>query len=38
MGEFVNGKVLAGTAWLVAIVIMGLNGWLLLGMFREWIA
>jgi manganese transport protein len=38
MGEFANGKVLAGTAWLVATVIMGLNVWLLVGTFRQWMA
>jgi manganese transport protein len=38
MGEFVNGRALAAVAWLVAIVIMSLNAWLLLGTFREWIA
>jgi len=38
MGEFVNGKLLAGTAWLVAAVIMGLNAWLLIGTFRQWMA
>jgi manganese transport protein len=38
MGEFVNGKLLAGTAWLVTVVIAGLNGWLLFGTFREWMA
>ena len=38
MGEFVNGKLLAGTAWLVAVVIMGLNAWLLIGTFRQWMA
>jgi manganese transport protein len=37
MGIFVNGKLLAGTAWLVAVVIVGLNGWLLFGTFKEWI-
>src|ERR1700704_1299560 len=37
MGQFVNGRGLAALAWLVAIVIMGLNGWLLVGTFREWL-
>jgi manganese transport protein len=37
MGEFVNGRALAGLAWAVAVVIMGLNAWLLLGTFREWL-
>jgi manganese transport protein len=38
MGAFVNGPVLAGGAWAVAIVIAGLNIWLLVGTFREWLA
>ena len=38
MGAFVNGKLLAGTAWLVAVVIVGLNGWLLFGTFKQWMA
>jgi manganese transport protein len=38
MGEFVNGKLLAGTAWLVAVAIVGLNAWLLFGTFKEWMA
>ena len=38
MGEFVNGKLLAGTAWLVAAAIVGLNAWLLIGTFRQWMA
>jgi len=38
MGRFVNSPLLAGTAWLVAVVIMGLNAWLLIGTFREWLA
>ncbi|MEO7987703.1 MAG: Nramp family divalent metal transporter, partial [Gemmatimonadales bacterium] len=38
MGEFVNGRILAGSAWLVAIVIMALNSWLLIGTFRAWMA
>jgi manganese transport protein len=38
MGEFVNGKLLAGTAWIVAAVILGLNAWLLIGTFRQWLA
>jgi manganese transport protein len=38
MGAFVNGKLLAGTAWLVAVVIVGLNGWLLFGTFKGWMA
>jgi manganese transport protein len=38
MGSFVNSRPLAAAAWLVATVIMGLNGWLLIGVFREWLA
>ncbi len=37
MGEFVNSRGLAALAWLVAVVIMGLNSWLLVGTFREWL-
>jgi manganese transport protein len=38
MGAFVNSPILAATAWAVAVVIMGLNAWLLVGTFREWFA
>jgi manganese transport protein len=38
MGVFVNSRSLAAAAWLVAVIIMGLNGWLLLGTFRQWLA
>jgi len=37
MGAFVNGRVLRAAAWTVAVVIMGLNGWLLVGVFRQWV-
>src|SRR3954464_14722586 len=37
MGEFVNSRGLATVAWLVAILIIGLNAWLLLGTFRQWL-
>ena len=37
MGAFVNGRVLRAAAWTVAVVIMGLNGWLLVGAFRQWV-
>ena len=37
MGQFVNSPILAGLAWTVAVAIMGLNAWLLVGTFREWI-
>jgi manganese transport protein len=29
MGEFVNGRALQGLAWAAAVLIAGLNGWLL---------
>jgi manganese transport protein len=38
MGEFANSRSLSALAWLVAAVIMGLNAWLLLGTFRQWLA
>jgi manganese transport protein len=38
MGAFVNGPVLKAVAWAVAVVIMGLNGWLLFGTVRQWLA
>jgi manganese transport protein len=37
MGEFANGRLLTALAWLVAVVIIGLNSWLLVGVFREWV-
>ena len=33
MGELVNGRWLQGTAWCAAILIAGLNGWLLMQIF-----
>jgi manganese transport protein len=38
MGEFVNSRLVAGMAWVVAVAIMGLNAWLLIGTFRDWLA
>jgi manganese transport protein len=38
MGEFVNSPLLMGAACAVAVVIMGLNAWLLIGTFRDWLA
>jgi manganese transport protein len=38
MGKFVNSPLLAGAAWVVAAAIFGLNGWLLIGTFREWLS
>jgi manganese transport protein len=37
MGDFANGRVLAGVAWSVAVVIVGLNAWLLVGTARAWL-
>ncbi|HEU4631619.1 MAG TPA: Nramp family divalent metal transporter [Gemmatimonadaceae bacterium] len=36
MGEFVNGRWLRTLAWVVAVFIAVLNGWLLLQTFAEW--
>ncbi|MGE5230193.1 MAG: Nramp family divalent metal transporter, partial [Deltaproteobacteria bacterium] len=38
MGQFASGALLKGAAWLVAVAIIGLNGWLLLGTLRGWLA
>jgi len=38
MGRFASGPLLKGVAWLTAFAIMGLNAWLLIGTFREWLA
>ncbi|HEX7337878.1 MAG TPA: hypothetical protein VF252_11795 [Gemmatimonadales bacterium] len=38
MGPFVNSRPLAALAWTVAVTIMGLNAWLLVGTFRMWLA
>jgi manganese transport protein len=38
MGEFANSRLLSGTAWAVALVIICLNAWLLIGTFRNWVA
>ncbi len=38
MGQFASGPLLKGAAWLVAVAIIGLNGWLLLGTLRGWLA
>ncbi len=38
MGPFVNSRPLAAIAWTVAATIAGLNGWLLVGTFRMWLA
>ncbi len=37
MGEFVNGRLLTATAWVVTVAIVGLNGWLLVTTVREWV-
>jgi manganese transport protein len=36
MGEFANGRLLTAVAWSVAVVIVGLNAWLLIGTARAW--
>jgi manganese transport protein len=38
MGQFVNSRPLAVLAWTVAVVIMGLNAWLLTITFQEWLS
>jgi manganese transport protein len=38
MGQFVNSPLLSAVAWAVAVVIVGLNAWLLVGTFRVWLA
>jgi manganese transport protein len=38
MGRLVNPPLLAGAAYLVALVIAGLNAWLLIDTFRGWLA
>ena len=38
MGPFTNGRLLAAFAWSVAVVIIGLNTWMLVGLGREWLA
>ena len=38
MGEFANSRFLGAAAWMVAMVIVGLNAWLLIGTFRQWMA
>ena len=38
MGQFVNSRPLAVLAWTTAVVIMGLNAWLLLITFKGWLS
>jgi Mn2+/Fe2+ NRAMP family transporter len=38
MGQFANGRLLTAVAWSVAVVIVGLNAWLLIGTARAWLA
>jgi manganese transport protein len=38
MGQFVNSPPLATLAWTVAAAIVGLNAWLLIGTFTQWLA
>jgi manganese transport protein len=37
MGEFANGRWLKILAWGVAWIIAGLNGFLLIQVFRDWV-
>jgi manganese transport protein len=36
MGQFANGRLLTAVAWSVAVAIVGLNAWLLIGTARAW--
>ncbi|PYP42718.1 MAG: divalent metal cation transporter, partial [Gemmatimonadetes bacterium] len=38
MGAFANSPPLAAVAWTMAVSIIGLNTWLLIGVFRSWLA
>jgi Mn2+/Fe2+ NRAMP family transporter len=38
MGSFANRPWVAGAAWVVTVVIIGLNLWLLVGFARDWLA
>ena len=38
MGGVASGRLLAAVAWSVAVVIGGLNAWLLVGTARAWLA
>jgi manganese transport protein len=38
MGEFANGRPLTAVAWSVAVMIVELNAWLLIGTARAWLA
>ena len=38
MGSFANGPILTASAVIVTVAIMGLNAWLLWGIFRQWLA
>jgi manganese transport protein len=38
MGVFANGPLLTAAAWTVAVAIIGLNAWLLVGTVRAWLA
>jgi manganese transport protein len=38
MGEFANSAPVKYLAWLIAVVIASLNGWLLVQTFRGWFA
>jgi manganese transport protein len=38
MGEFANSGLLSAAAWAAAFAIIGLNTWLLIATFRDWLA
>jgi len=38
MGSFANSRALIALASVAAVVIIGLNAWLLVGVFRQWVA
>jgi manganese transport protein len=38
MGEFANSRAVSLLAWVTTAVIIALNGWLLIGMARSWLA
>jgi manganese transport protein len=37
MGEFVNSRPITILAWTVAMLIVGVNTWLVFGTLREWL-
>jgi manganese transport protein len=38
MGSFANSRALIALASVAAVVIISLNAWLLVGVFRQWVA